>query len=309
MAAQATKPLALDYAAHGGAKGWRANEHLVDALPYVDHVPPELKPHVDALIDEEKQRSTKLPSDYLRELPPVRAPQFDEHPVLKTEYERVRSKQAMAPLDTVRYRLEPPPQTKRGDVNAWKQALDNAHAQLEHQHLRILNQELLLKHGDKAWRAQVALDEAAVKSLEAALAGVKKETDALNRERKLQQHAAGAELSKLERQYMGQVRKNFDIERACDRLEAAVGALEERLQGRIREDTGAAGAAEEEAGQAQANGGAEGEGPAAGGDTDMAEADAKGEGAGAGAGAGEAQGAEAQANGGGHAEAAANGDT
>ncbi len=31
----------------------------------------------------------------------------------------------------------------------------HAQAQLEHQHLRILNQELLLKYGDKAWRAQV----------------------------------------------------------------------------------------------------------------------------------------------------------
>lgn len=85
---QQQKPLALDYTPHGDAKGWRANEHLIDALPYVDHVPPELKAHVDALIEEEKRRSTKLPSDYLRELPPVRAPQFEEHPVLKTEYER-----------------------------------------------------------------------------------------------------------------------------------------------------------------------------------------------------------------------------
>ncbi|PNH01810.1 Pre-mRNA-splicing factor SPF27 [Tetrabaena socialis] len=87
-AQQQQRPLALDYAAHGAAKGWRLNENLIDALPYVDHVPVELKPHVDALVEEEKRRSTKMPSDYLRELQPVRAPQFDEHPVLKTEYER-----------------------------------------------------------------------------------------------------------------------------------------------------------------------------------------------------------------------------
>lgn len=38
---------------------------------------------------------------------------------------------------------------------------------------------------------QVQLDEATVKGLEQQLAGLRKETDALNRERKLQQHAAG----------------------------------------------------------------------------------------------------------------------
>ncbi len=38
---------------------------------------------------------------------------------------------------------------------------------------------------------QVQLDEASVKGLELQLAGLRKETDALNRERKLQQHAAG----------------------------------------------------------------------------------------------------------------------
>jgi pre-mRNA-splicing factor SPF27 len=98
----------------------------------------------------------------------------------------------MQPLDTTRYRLDPPPQNKRGDLGAWKQAVENANSQLEHQHLRILNQELLLKHGDKVWRAHTQLDEATVKGLEMQLAAVKKETDALNRERKLQQMAAGA---------------------------------------------------------------------------------------------------------------------
>lgn len=49
-------------------------------------------------------------------------------------------------------------------------------------------------HLPAAWRPaapQVALDEAAVRGLEAQLAALRKETDGLNRERKLQQHAAG----------------------------------------------------------------------------------------------------------------------
>lgn len=112
-------------------------------------------------------------------------------PLASALLRRVRAKLPMQALDNTRYRLDPPPQTKRGDLGAWKAALDNANSQLEHQYLRILNQELLLKHGDKVWRAQGQLDDALVKGLEAQLAATKKETDALNRERKLQQMAAG----------------------------------------------------------------------------------------------------------------------
>ncbi len=39
-------------------------------------------------------------------------------------------------MDTARYSLDPPPPTKRSDHNAWRAALDNAHAQLEHQYNR-----------------------------------------------------------------------------------------------------------------------------------------------------------------------------
>lgn len=39
-------------------------------------------------------------------------------------------------MDTARYNLDPPPPTKRNDYTAWRAALDNAHAQLEHQQNR-----------------------------------------------------------------------------------------------------------------------------------------------------------------------------
>lgn len=42
----------------------------------------------------------------------------------------------MAPLDTHRYTLATPAKSKVNDHSAWEKALDNAHAQLEHQHLR-----------------------------------------------------------------------------------------------------------------------------------------------------------------------------
>ncbi len=55
----------------------------------------------------------------------------------------------MPPLDTTRYMLNPPGQARRNDVGEWKRSLDNASSQLEHQYLRILNLELMLKYGDK----------------------------------------------------------------------------------------------------------------------------------------------------------------
>jgi len=55
----------------------------------------------------------------------------------------------MKPLDTSRYRLDAPVASKQNDYGAWRSAVDNANAQLEHQYLRILNLDLLLKYGDK----------------------------------------------------------------------------------------------------------------------------------------------------------------
>ena len=55
----------------------------------------------------------------------------------------------MPPLDATRYCLDAPPASRRHDLAAWKTSVDNAHSQLEHQYLRIINLELMLKYGDK----------------------------------------------------------------------------------------------------------------------------------------------------------------
>ncbi len=86
----------------------------------------------------------------------------------------------MPPLDVTRFRLDPPPAAKRGDAAAWRAALDNAHAQLEHQLNRIANLELLLKFGPNTWRAQAQLSGAAAKQLEAKLADTRKQVGALS---------------------------------------------------------------------------------------------------------------------------------
>jgi hypothetical protein len=45
--------LAIESGAHAEKTGWRRNQDLIDALPYVDGLTPQEKQAVDALIEEE----------------------------------------------------------------------------------------------------------------------------------------------------------------------------------------------------------------------------------------------------------------
>ena len=68
------KVLALPDTAYDQGKGWRKGQHLIDALPYIDEPSPEVRRQVDALINEEMNRSVKRPQDYLKDLPAPGAP-------------------------------------------------------------------------------------------------------------------------------------------------------------------------------------------------------------------------------------------
>jgi pre-mRNA-splicing factor SPF27 len=84
----ANPPLALTYHAHGQGQGWRKGEDLLDALPYIDPLTPDVKSQVDKLIEEEMRQSTKRPADYLKELPPMPPATFRGHQRLLQEYNR-----------------------------------------------------------------------------------------------------------------------------------------------------------------------------------------------------------------------------
>ncbi|KAL4428227.1 hypothetical protein ABPG75_002316 [Micractinium tetrahymenae] len=263
------QPLALADVAHGEQKGWRRHTQLVDALPYVDGLSPAEKAAVDKLIEEEMRSSSKKPSDYLSELPPLPEPRYKGDELLEKEMARVAAGEAMQAMDTVRYNLDPPPPSRRNDFNAWRAALDNAYAQLEHQYNRLLNLELLLKFGPDSWRMHNEALSSFVTRLQASLdqlAQVRRQVDDLNRERKLQQHAAGAELGALEAEYLGLVHKNAEIDAACRGLEAEVAAMREALphggaEGGSSAAEGGSGGGEAaaEAGEQQQNGTAAGE--------------------------------------------------
>lgn len=248
----APKVLALADTAFDEATGWRKGQHLIDALPYIDTPTPELRKQVDELIAEEMKRSTKRPQDYLKELPTA-GPIFPNNPMLAAEYDRVKQQLPMPPLDAVRFRLEPPPLSRRNDYNAWRSTVDNAHAQLEHQYLRIVNLEIMLKYGANNWRAQNQLTEVTNKQLEAELQQLKSSSEQINKERKLQQMDVGQKLADLEHQWMELLYKNIAIEKACSQLERQVADMQAQLDARQK----AAAAANGPADAAHANGAAD----------------------------------------------------
>jgi pre-mRNA-splicing factor SPF27 len=55
--------------------------------------------------------------------------------MLDAEMKRIEAGESLTPLDTIRYQL-PGPTTAEPTDEDWKQALKNAHSQLEHQRLR-----------------------------------------------------------------------------------------------------------------------------------------------------------------------------
>lgn len=199
------------------------------------------------------RNSEKKPSDYLVELPPVPpsrlevrlpalpsfrrslasslmspiarflSPQGDE--LLEAELRRAAAGTPLAALDLQRYNLNPPPASQRGDPAAWQAALDNAHAQLEHQRNRLLNLELLLKFGPNSWRAHNEALASHVMRVQGQAAEAAAAVEDLNRERKLQQTAAGRELRALEAEYLSLVAKNVELQGAVERAEAEVAAL------------------------------------------------------------------------------------
>jgi pre-mRNA-splicing factor SPF27 len=116
-----------------------------------------------------------------------------------------------------------------------------------------MNLELLLKYGPGIWRIQNDALGLYLRQQQSELAEVRRQVNDLNRERKLQQTAAGRELAKLEQEYVALVYKNMHIEGACRQLERET----EAMRAAMGQQVGAEGAQQEQ----QENGeGAQGNG-------------------------------------------------
>jgi len=195
------------------------SEVVVDALPYIDHGydEPGVREAAMAMVEEETRRYRPT-KNYLDHLPSLNLVAF-ETDLMKTEFERLSSRQPMDTLSMKRYELPTPPPGKMTDVQAWTECVDNSMAQLEHQRTRIMNLDLMLDYGSESWKQYNEVLQEMLTRVQNQLATVKKDIQEVNWARKNQQTLVGDRLKQLETNWVGLVSKNYEIEQAVLNME------------------------------------------------------------------------------------------
>ncbi|KAL6956407.1 Pre-mRNA-splicing factor SPF27 [Sarracenia purpurea var. burkii] len=58
---------------------WSIGAEIIDSLPYIDddYGDPKVKEEVDRLVEDEMRRSSKKPTDFLKDLPPLPKSNFE----------------------------------------------------------------------------------------------------------------------------------------------------------------------------------------------------------------------------------------
>ena len=194
----------------------------IDALPYVDQqmeTIDQMKAYVDHLVAEEMK--TFAPRDYLSHLPEPEL-KFLDRPMLKAELERVQAGGEMAKMDTTRYAVAPPSEDQSSDPAAWKAAIGNAKAQLQHNVLRGENLDLLRDYGPANYQDYSKYLEAVQQGMGAQRDDLKRKIDEINRERKAEQVGAAERLHGLDQKWKTLVFGNRQIEEACIATEADI---------------------------------------------------------------------------------------
>ena len=223
-----------------------ATDVIVDALPYIDHGydEPGVREAALAMVEEETRRYRPT-RNYLDHLPALNLASF-ETDLMRTEFERLSSRQSMDTLSMKRYELPTPPPGKMTDVQAWSevrqlfflrliryldinmivlQCVDNSQAQLEHQRTRIMNLDLMLDYGGESWKVYNEVLQDMLNKTQAQLAEVKKNIQETNWARKNQQTQVGERLKQLESNWVGLVSKNYEIEQAVLNMEQEYAVL------------------------------------------------------------------------------------
>ncbi|SAM80622.1 uncharacterized protein UBRO_02497 [Ustilago bromivora] len=199
-----------------------------DALPYFDRdleLQPGLRSRVDALVAEEQASMAPIDPTTSSRLPPAYE-LFGSRPDLRAELERVASGQPSShTLDSQRYTLPAPEGGDGAPLEAWKTAVNSAHAQLGHMDVRLKNVELMKKYGSNAWRLSNFQQEQDVRLLSEQVDAIKGETNEINRLRQKDQTEAGSKLATLEKRWTELISRGLQLEVANITRQSEIDAL------------------------------------------------------------------------------------
>ncbi|KJE88357.1 hypothetical protein CAOG_009255 [Capsaspora owczarzaki ATCC 30864] len=118
----------------------------------------------------------------------------------------------------------------KSDPAAWKACIDQARMLIEYQHTRLLNLDLLAKHGPAAWRLNAEIVAHLHTQLTNLLNEAQDEIQEVNRERKDQQTKLYNKLYELESTWYSLVGKNMQLEQECSRLQTELARREEETE-------------------------------------------------------------------------------
>jgi pre-mRNA-splicing factor SPF27 len=196
-----------------------------DALPYIDATPSaEALAAANALIQAElspEHANTSHPS-----IPALRESRYSD--LIETEHARIAAGQPKpGGLDLSRYELLDAP--AKGDLEAWKSALQKAYASAEYLRGREINLGLLETYGKNAWLIGNSALEDELRSLEKEVEAAKIEAEQVQQARRTVQANAAGEMHGLEDGWKTGVGRMIETQAAGERLRLEI--LERKRQG------------------------------------------------------------------------------
>lgn len=183
----------------------RDSASMMDAMAYVE--PGIQGREVNELIEAEMAamaREKVAPPAVFADLRP---PRFSS--MVQAELDRIERGDELEPLSIERYNCEMPEAALQADAQAWRRALFNCWAQLEHQADRVVNLEVAESFAELAWARHVQDLEQLKHQIEMLADAKQREAEAINLRRKADQEKFAPTVARLERERRAQVQKHF----------------------------------------------------------------------------------------------------
>ncbi|KAA1115397.1 hypothetical protein PGT21_035995 [Puccinia graminis f. sp. tritici] len=209
----------------------------IDSLPYYDRdldVIPNLRQRIEREIELELKSTPQPPSN--TDQTPTYHPFLSEFPDLLSSSTRpsrladksdpnYQSDGSKDSLDIERFNIPYP--DDHTSLKDWEDALSNAKSQLEHQRLRLINLDLIGKHGANHWKLSNFLVDQEISQLDKLVDHYKNEIDDVNRRRKAHQTDVGDRLTDLAQKWQNLVSTNISLEITNINLKLEMEALQQ----------------------------------------------------------------------------------